>query len=148
MSKTVVATLPAVILVIVWWKRGRIRLSDVLPLVPYFILGVGLGLYTAWLERYHVGALGDEWSQTPIERVLLAGRVFWFYTAKLAWPYPLAFFYPRFVISERIAWQYLFPVAASLLIVTLWRTARAHRPWTAGGGVDLRWRAVSRARLL
>ena len=50
----------------------------------------------------------------------LAGRAFWFYTAKLAWPYPLAFFYPRFVISERIAWQYLFPVAASLLIVTLW----------------------------
>ncbi|MES1213578.1 MAG: tetratricopeptide repeat protein [Singulisphaera sp.] len=120
LSKTVVATLPAVILVLLWWKRGRVTVRDVLPLLPFFVLGMSLGLYTAWLERHHVGAVGDEWSLTPLERLLLSGRVFWFYAAKLAWPYPLAFFYPRFTIDAQAAWQFLFPAAAVALVVALW----------------------------
>jgi hypothetical protein len=35
MSKTVIATLPAAILVIFWWKRGKLSLrDDLLPLIP------------------------------------------------------------------------------------------------------------------
>jgi tetratricopeptide (TPR) repeat protein len=120
LSKTVVATLPAVILVIVWWKRGRLQWRDVRPLVPFFVLGIGTGLTTAWLERHHVGAMGDEWSLSPMDRVLLAGRVVWFYAGKLAWAYPLTFIYPRFTINARELWQYLFPLAAILVLVPLW----------------------------
>ena len=55
LSKTVVATLPAVILVIYWWKRGKIRLADVVPLVPFFAAGIGLGLITLWIEEHTSG---------------------------------------------------------------------------------------------
>ena len=100
LSKTVVATLPAVILVIYWWKRGKIRLADVMPLVPFFAAGIGLGLITLWMEKHNVGARGDEFDFSVVERFLIAGRAAWFYFGKLVWPYPLAFFYPRFAIDD------------------------------------------------
>jgi Flp pilus assembly protein TadD len=120
LSKTVVVTMPAVLLVIVWWKRGRITARDAIPLVPFFAVGLALGMVTVWMEKHFVGAVGEEWSLTPVERVLLAGRVLWFYAAKLAWPYPLAFFYPRFAIDQAVWWQYLFPLAALLVMGGLW----------------------------
>jgi tetratricopeptide (TPR) repeat protein len=125
LSKTVVVTLPAVLLVIIWWKRGRFARSDLVALVPFFVVGLGLGLVTVWMERNFVGAAGEEWSLTPLERVLLAGRVLWFYAAKLVWPYPLAFFYPRFSVDAHVWWQYLFPLAAIAVIIALWRARDA-----------------------
>src|SRR5262249_11106964 len=82
LSKTVTCSLPAAVLVVHWWKTGRLRLNDVLPLAPFFAIGAGLGLGTAWLERHRVGALGAEWSQSFLERCLIAGRAVWFYAAK------------------------------------------------------------------
>ena len=120
LSKTVVASLPAVLLVICWWKRGRVTWQDVVPLVPFFVAGAGLGLYTVWLETTHVGAAGAAWSFTPFERVLIAGRAVWFYAGKLAVPSPLIFFYPRWEIDDRVWWQYLYPLAALTLLVGLW----------------------------
>jgi protein O-mannosyl-transferase len=119
-SKTVVCTLPAVIVVIQWWKRGEIRWGSLRPLAPFFAVGISLGLTTAWLEKHHVGAQGIEWSLTPLDRIVLAGRIVWFYAAKLVWPEPLIFFYPRWNIDASQAWQFLFPVAALAVIVALW----------------------------
>jgi tetratricopeptide (TPR) repeat protein len=119
-SKTVVASMPAVLLVVIWWRRGRIGWRDVLPLVPFLLLGAGMGMFTAWLERIHVGAEGDEWSFTRAERVLIAGRAVWFYATKLAWPHPIVFFYPRWEIDGSVWWQYLFPAAAVAFVVALW----------------------------
>ena len=35
-----------------------------------------------------------------VERVLLAGRVFWFYLGKLVWPVELIFHYPRWTVDD------------------------------------------------
>jgi tetratricopeptide (TPR) repeat protein len=120
LSKTVVATLPAVILTICWWKRGRITARDAAPLAPFFALGIALGLVTVWMERHHVGATGKEWDFTPLDRLLIAGRALWFYAGKLAWPTPLVFFYPRWTIASSAWWQYLYPAAAIATIIALW----------------------------
>lgn len=120
LSKTVTASVPAVLLVIAWWKRGQITKRDLVATLPMFVLGVLLGGVTVWLERTHVGASGDEWRLSGIERVLVAGRALWFYAGKLAWPHPLVFFYPRSTINASAAWQYLFPLAAVAVIVALW----------------------------
>ncbi len=120
LSKSVVASAPAVLLVIDWWKRGRISRRDVMPLIPFLALGIAAGLHTAWLEKHDVGAAGAEWAFSPIDRVLIAGRVAWFYAAKLVWPHPQMFFYPRWAIDSHAAWQYLYPLAALLLLVGLW----------------------------
>ena len=72
LSKTVTCTLPAALLLIVWWKRGRIGRRDLLPLLPLLVVGVVFGLVTAWMEKHHVGAEGEEWALSFLDRCLLA----------------------------------------------------------------------------
>ena len=61
LTKTVTATLPAALLVIFWWQRGRLSWRrDVLPLVPFFLLGAVAGLGTALVERKLIGAEGAD----------------------------------------------------------------------------------------
>src|SRR5438477_12582015 len=50
LCKTAIAPLPAIIAVVLWLKRGRVRPREgLLPLLPFFVIGVGAGLFTAWL---------------------------------------------------------------------------------------------------
>ena len=132
-SKTVTCSLPAALLLVIYWKRGRLKAGQILPLIPFFAVGLAFGLLTAWMERTRVGASGHYWDQTFVERCLIAGRALWFYAGKIVFPYPLAFVYPRWTI-DRAAWlQYLYPIAAIALVGVLWvlrkRTGRA--PLTA-----------------
>jgi protein O-mannosyl-transferase len=129
LTKTVTATLPAAILVVFWWRRGTLRVrEDIVPLAPWFVLGLGSGLLTAWLERTQIGAEGRAFQFTAVERVLIAGRAVWFYLWKLVWPAHLTFIYPRWPVSQAVWWQYLFPAALAALIagLTVWcRRSRA-----------------------
>ena len=133
LSKTVTATLPAALLVVFWWQRGRLRLrEDVLPLLPFFALGVIGGAVTSWVERTHIGAEGADFNFSIVERGLIAGRAIWFYLAKLVWPANLVFIYPRWSINPLEWWQYLFPLAAGLLLAVLWRDrSRSRAPLSA-----------------
>ena len=118
LSKTVVLTLPAAMLVILWQQRGRLRFkSDILPTVPFLIIGAGLGLLTAWLEKTHVGATGHEWTHDALQRFLLAGRVVSFYAGKLLLPMNLSFVYPRWEVSVATWWQWLFPVGVLTVLL-------------------------------
>ena len=69
LSKTVTASLPAALLIVIWWQRGRIDWRrDVTPLAPFFVLGLASGLTTAWVERTFIGAHGAEFQFTFVER--------------------------------------------------------------------------------
>jgi tetratricopeptide (TPR) repeat protein len=128
MSKTVIAPLPVIILVVLWWKRESIsQKRDVAPLLPFFGLGIGAGLFTAWVERNFVGAQGAPFQLSILQRCLIAGRDFWFYLFKLFWPARLTFIYPRWQISAGIWWQYLFPLALALLLVLTWMLRKKFR---------------------
>src|SRR5438477_588089 len=128
MCKTVIAPLPAIILVVLWWRRGRLRLwDDVVPLVPFFALGIGAGLFTAWVERAFVGAQGSAFTLSILQRCLIAARDFWFYLFKLVWPAKLTFIYPRWQISSAVWWQYLLPLTFVLLLGILWRLRKISR---------------------
>ena len=124
LSKTVTAVLPGVVLVIFWWKRGRIEWRhDVGLLLPFVAAGLVAGLTTAWFERALNGAQGAEFQLSAVDRFLIAGRAIWFYLAKLVWPTQLTFIYPRWAIDRSAPWQYAYPIAAivSLVLAWLWR---------------------------
>ncbi len=128
LAKSVIAILPAIILVVLWWKRGKLSWKrDVLPLIPFFAIGIGAGLLTAWVEQNFVGAQGRAFQLSTIERILIAGRAFWFYLSKLLWPANLIFIYPRWDVSAAVWWQYLFPSALLVLFVALWMLRRKSR---------------------
>lgn len=133
LSKTVTATLPAALLVVFWYRRGRIEWRrDVRPLIPWFALGASAGLFTAWVEARFIGATGVGFTLSPIQRMLLAGRALWFYGWKLVWPVDLAFFYPRWNVDPSVWWQYLFPAGVLLAAFALFRVARRQRGPLAG----------------
>lgn len=132
-SKTVTATLPAALLVIFWWQRGRLSWRrDVPPLVPFFVLGGAAGLFTAWAERTLIGAEGQAFDLTLVERCLLAGRVPWFYLGNLIWPANLIFVYPRWEVDPSIWWQWLFPAASAAILIVLWFVRHRWRGPLAG----------------
>ena len=128
LSKTVTATLPGALLVIFWWQRGRLSWKkDVLPLVPFFLLGAGGGMITAWWELKINNCVGPEFEFTLVERLLIAGRAIWFHLWKLCWPTDLTFIYPRWQIDPAAWWQYLFPLGVMGLVVGLWSIRRRTR---------------------
>lgn len=129
LSKTVTCTLPAAIGLAMWWKRGRIRPRDVAALLPMLIVGMGMGIVTAMLERRHVGASGPDWDFSVADRVLIAGRASWFYLAKLFWPVDLTFIYPRWTIDAADWKQWLFPIGAIGTLALLWAMRRR---WSRG----------------
>jgi tetratricopeptide (TPR) repeat protein len=129
-SKTVTATLPAALLVVLWWQRGRLALRrDLFPLVPWLAVGISAGLFTAWVERTPrlIGAAGPQYALTLPQRFLLAGRLPWFYAWKAFWPANLMFTYPRWTIHADEFRQYLFPVGLVAVAVALLFLARRSR---------------------
>jgi len=132
LSKATAVTLPAVLLLLAWY-RARRPLSRQLPsLAPYAVLSLAMGLLTMWWERTHQGARGELFDFTLLERLLISGRAIWFYLGKLVWPAPLVFSYPRWQIDVRDPWQYAWPIAALCAAAALWWRRRA-----LGGGLAL-----------
>ena len=131
LSKTVTATLPAALLVVLWWRRGRIDWRrDGLPLAPFFGLGAAAGLFTAWVEATYVGARGVAFSLTLAQRLLLAPRALCFYAAKIVCPVGLTFFYPRWTIDASDWRQYLF-VAVAIAAAVIGFRMRSRAPLAA-----------------
>ena len=135
LSKSVTCSLPAAILLILWWRRERaapgrqvgfegVTWGDVWLLTPMFAVGVVLGLLTVWMESHCVGAKGADWSLSPMDRILIAGRAPWFYAWKLVWPTTLTFIYPRWQIDAAAWWQYLYPLATLAGVTVLWTWRR------------------------
>jgi len=124
LSKTVTASLPAALLLVMWWKDGRITWRGFLSVVPMILVALPLALITVRLEQLHVGARGAFWTLLPVQRLLIAGRALWFYTDKLIWPSNLTFIYPRWNIDPAQWLLYLYPLTVVLVVLALWVARR------------------------
>jgi len=117
-AKSTACTLPAALLLILWLKKKAIGRREVLEIVPFVLLAIGIGLLAIWWEKYHQGTR-VLMSLGPIDRVLIASRAVWFYLSKIFWPSDLTFIYPRWQIDVANPLAYLWitaAVAAGLLI--------------------------------
>lgn len=127
-AKTVTATVPCALLVLVWWRRGGIAWRrDVAPLLPWLTLGITAGLGTAWMERHVIGATGAEFMLSPLQRLLLAGRAIWHYFVTFLWPAHLVFTYPRWTIGPVTVLAWAYPTGILALIAALWRARHRSR---------------------
>jgi len=120
LSKPSVVMLPVVLALCMWWRRGRIGWKDAIPLAPFLLISALASVWTIWEQKFHSSAVGPEWAQTWPERLIIAGRAIWFYLAKLFWPRPLIFIYPRWEIHSSQWMAYLPLVAASVGVTLLW----------------------------
>ena len=117
LSKSVIVTLPAALLIWHWWKRDRISKADVLTTAPFFFAGLAITLGDmAFYRSREVLSL----DYSLVERVLIAARAVWFYVGKLIWPTDLAVIYPLWEIrtGDLLAWTFV--TASVALPVGLW----------------------------
>ena len=115
LCKSSVVTLPVALLLLHWWKEGRLDLRTILRLAPFFVTGLAVTL--ADLSFYQ-GREALSLGYSMPERALIAGHALWFYAWKLLWPTNLAVIYPRWDISvlEPLAWGYVIGIVATVAL--------------------------------
>ena len=121
LSKTVVLTLPLVILLVGWWRRGRITWRETNLLLPFMALGLAMGLLSSWWEINQQGTTGEVFDFSFFQRVLLSGRALCFYVLKLLWPVNLTFSYPQWTLNPLALGQYGWHLGLVLLLFVLWQ---------------------------
>lgn len=95
-SKSVTATLPAAMLVAVWYRDRSCLPRAFKFLIPLLLLGALVGWNTARIEATHVGAYGAEWGYGWLVRLGIASQAWLHYLGQVAVPLQQIFFYPRF----------------------------------------------------
>jgi hypothetical protein len=76
LSKTVTCTWPAAMLLLLYYRHGRLRSREAFWFGSLLLVGAGPAALTAHLEHTQVGA---SWDVPLLERVASAGRALWFY---------------------------------------------------------------------
>jgi hypothetical protein len=140
LSKGSVAVLPPMLLLIVWWRTGRVTRDDVLRTVPFFVIAIGLTLVNIWFQT-HIGGEVIRHA-TPAERLAGAGAVVWFYLSKAVLPLDLSFIYPNWQIEvSQMGWW--LPLVALIAVTAglfwLRRTRFGRAAIFAWGFFLLRW---------
>ena len=117
LCKTVVVTLPVALLILQWWRAGRVTREDVLRLLPFFAVGfafaLGDTLYYKDLEALSLG-------YSMVERMLIAARALCFYAGKLMWPADLAVVYPHWDVSAGSPVAWACAAASAGTVAALW----------------------------
>src|SRR5438270_6184912 len=98
-SKPSTVMLPVVLALCIWWREDKIVWRNLRALAPFIFISVIASAWTIWEQKFHAGATGPEWMQTPLQRILISADATWFYLLKLIWPHPLIFIYPRWNID-------------------------------------------------
>ena len=122
LSKTAVAPLPVVLLLLAWWQRGHLGRRDFLRTVPFFASAMILIPLTVLFEHQAGSAIirnDSFWA-----RLAGAGWCFWFYLYKALLPLNLNFVYPRWQINPAHLLSYLPGLLVMLTFAVCWRYRR------------------------
>ena len=117
LSKSVVVVFPATLLILQWWKEGRLTHAYLLRVAPFFFVGlviaVGDMLFYQDVQPISLG-------YSMAERVLIAAHSLWFYLGKLLWPVDLAVIYPHWDVNVADPLGWLYVIAAAAVAAALW----------------------------
>ena len=131
-SKTTACTLPAALVLTLWLRHQPVNRTRWFQVIPFLVLGLGMGLVTVWWERTQQGTQGESFSLGAMDRLLIASRAVWFYLGKLLWPADLAFSYPRWEIDRADPLAYGWLLAGGVLAAAVYYARRF-----AGRGVEV-----------
>lgn len=114
-AKTSTVVLPVVLLLMVWWRHGRIDRRDLLRAAPFFLLALVMGSITLWRQAPPSLAAGEPPPEGLASRIAASGWAVWFYLAKAVMPVQLAMLYPRWQVDPATlaAWLPLAALAAA-----------------------------------
>jgi tetratricopeptide (TPR) repeat protein len=140
-SKPSTVVLPAVLLLLAWRQRGGVSRTDLRRTLPLFALAAGVAVLTILEQRGHVARAPQDWSLTTAERLILAGRLPWFYAWKLVWPADLMFVYPRWRLNADSLLSLLPWAGMAAVGFTLWQYR--HKSWGRAAAFGLGYFVVA-----
>ncbi|MEI8368500.1 MAG: tetratricopeptide repeat protein [Planctomycetia bacterium] len=135
LAKTSLVTLPLILPVLSWWRRGRMTRIDLLRTVPFLLASFILGLVTLWYQMSH----GSGPSSGPLAVILaslprggvLAGQAVGFYLWKDFWPTQLAMVYGVWPLETSRLRAYLPTLVVAAVVAGLWWQRK--EPWARAG---------------
>ena len=116
LCKATMVMFPVVILLYAWWKRDRIKPSDLRDATPFFGISLVLGLVTFWFNQFH--AIGEEIIPMGgiLPRLARGGLSLAFYFSKAVLPLGLCPIYPRWTVDPPSLVQFLpWPILGGIL---------------------------------
>ncbi len=125
LSKGAIVACPLVLLLLAWWKRGRILRADILQVIPFLVIAAVMSAVEIWFQ--HVKAIGGETVRDAglAERLMAIGPIAWFYLGKALLPLKLCFVYPLWQFDVSAAGEWLPLIAGITVVVTAWVTRRS-----------------------
>ncbi len=142
LSKGSVVPLPAVLVGLAWFRRGRVTRRDLAVTAPFFALSAAGAAVTVWFQWHR--ALAGELS-TPEGLLSRASRAAWafdFYLAKALVPLRLSIVYPHRASTPALL------AALALLALTVGVALRLPGGWRRGALAALGFNALMLAPVL
>ena len=117
LSKSIVVTLPAALLLLRWWQTGRVTWRDGALIAPLVALSAGVTLADLAFYRDRVDSAIDF---SLVERALIAARALMLYAHQLVWPASLPVLYSRWDVHAGDVVGWLAVAALVALGAALW----------------------------
>ena len=141
MSKTMVVTLPLILLLLDGWPLARFklktrdsRLKTLLPLVreklPFLMAAIVFGILTLYAQGKQ-GTLPTAAQLPTLSRVQSAVSAYWGYPGQMLWPMDLAVYYPYQAALS--VWLSMGAAAGLIVLSGLILWAARHRPYLGMG---------------
>ena len=124
LCKSSVVMFPAILLLYVWWRRGRIGRADLRATAPFFAISLALGIVAI---RFQIHRAVGTWhlpQEGPVARLADAGLAVGFYFSKCALPRGLLPVYPPWTVRIPSLLPFIPLLALGLIAAFLW-TRRA-----------------------
>ncbi|HEY2881864.1 MAG TPA: tetratricopeptide repeat protein [Pirellulales bacterium] len=120
LSKGSAAVLPLALVSIIWWQQRRIGKHDWVRLAPFFVVAAALTAVNIWFQSHDFSKIVRH--ANPLERLLAAADMIWFYLGKAVAPIHLSFVYRQWNITagDFGAWVALAAVAV-VTAALFWR---------------------------
>ncbi|MDG2051679.1 MAG: tetratricopeptide repeat protein [Myxococcota bacterium] len=121
LSKGAGAALPAVLLLLGWFRRGRIEHKDFINSLPFFAVAAVMSGLEISFQYGDAIAAGTPRPEGFFSRLAGAGWVAGFYLFKALLPVQLSFVYPRWDINPSDLVTWLPNVGFALALIIAWR---------------------------
>ena len=96
LSKSIVVTLPVMLLIYHWWRNGRVSRREFIRTLPFFAVAA---VVTLGDLAYYTARDSFSLDISPAERVQIVARSMWHYVHKLLWPADLLPIHPRWDVD-------------------------------------------------
>lgn len=118
LSKNIAICFSAVPFLYAWWKKGKISRTDLIQTLPLFILGGSIAFMS--VATHNVYSTAEEMLRFS-QKIILSGKLFFFYLKQTFLPWQFLTFYPKWDLSWKLPQNWIFFIGVFALYGILYR---------------------------